>query len=467
MIDKSKFKSEGGFVFTATATVVSVILGLTILFMTNTIRTESVRTAELHSAQDAYWQAVADVQMAATLIQHNGTSILPHIGTYFPNITITQIDQTNMTIRSDVAIGSTTAGAQRSISIDITSPLFTIIENVSHEFDLTGFSRVDGGNLYIGGDVDIKSFWFFKLAYIGQDSTVHFYLPTGSTVDPSTPQGGDDYTVTNVSPISLPGFDDSAYQQLLNYASGISVDNPAAGEFIGTTKIDGSTFPSGLDLQTVGYTGGGILSGLGNGIFVNGKLEIDGTTSSGTTIIDNNTASNPGFIVVTGKIEIKGDWFLWLPTFLVPDNIIIIANGKVELEYTNIGESSSYPPSSWPNYVNEIYTQGSLQTSKWTFGSELFGQFHVLGSASNLGWISKTSGVLYAPNGNYDMGSWFTAFPEFNGTFYLNRTKHSEISWFADVNLDSRARLGRGLPGGLIQPSEIPWIILQGSLREI
>ncbi len=64
-----KVKREEGFVFTATAMVISVILGLTILFMTNTIRTESVRVAELHSSQDAYWQAVADVEMAANMIQ--------------------------------------------------------------------------------------------------------------------------------------------------------------------------------------------------------------------------------------------------------------------------------------------------------------------------------------------------------------------------------------------------------------
>ena len=45
---KTNFRSkfiidEGGFVFTATATVVSVILGLTILFMANTVRAENVR----------------------------------------------------------------------------------------------------------------------------------------------------------------------------------------------------------------------------------------------------------------------------------------------------------------------------------------------------------------------------------------------------------------------------------------
>lgn len=462
-------KTEAGFVFTATATIVSVILGLTILFMTNTIRTESVRTAELHSAQDAYWQAVSDVQMAATMIQYNGTSILPNISTYFPNITVTQIDQTNMTITSNVTIGGSTAGAQRSASIDLTSPLFTIIENVSgHEFDINGMAHVDGGNLYIGGDVDINKSWIFLFrGYVGTDSTVHFYLPTGSTVDPAAPTGGDDYTVTNIAPINLPGFDNSAYQQLLNYASSISVDNPSAGEYIGTTTIDGSNFPSGLDLQTASYTGGGILSGLGKGIFINGKLEFDGGASGGTYIVDNNTASSPGFIVVNGKVEMEGDWFLWLATLTIPDNVIIIAKGKIDLEYTNFGESASYPPSTWTNYVNEIYTQGALETSKWTLGSEMFGQFHVLGSASNLGWISKTTGVLYAPSGNYDMGSWMSAFPGFNGTFYLNKTKHNEFSWLADINLDSRAQLSRGLPGGLIQPSEIPWIVLAGSLREI
>lgn len=463
---KNIFMEESGFVFTATATVISVILGLTILFMTNTIRSESVRVAELYSAQSAYWEAVTEVQVAATMIQHNGTSVLPHIGTYYPNVTVTQIDQTNMTISSTVVIGGVDAGAERSVSINLTSPLFTIIENVSNEFDFTGFSRVDGGNFYIGGDAEIKSFWWWSLAFIGRDSTVHFYLPTGSTFDPPTPQGGDDYTVTNVTPINLPGFDHTVYQQLLDYASSISIDNPAVGEFNGTTKIDASTFPSGIDLQSSNYTGGGILSGLGKGIFINGKLEFDGGAGE-SFIVDNNTSNSPGFIVVNGKAEFEGDWFLWIPTFIIPDNVIIITKGKIVFKYVNFGESTSYPTNTWPNYVNEIYTQASLQTDRWSLGSEMFGQINVMGSVTKAGWVSKMAGSLYAPSSNYDISSWFSAFPQYDGTFYLNRVKNSEISWFTDLNLNSEARLGRGLPGGLIQPSEIPWIILGGSFREI
>ena len=133
----------------ATATVVSVILGLTILFMTNTIRSESVRVAELYSAQSAYWEAMTEVQVAATMIQYNGTSVLSHIGTYFPNVTVTQIDQTNMIISSTVTKGSTNAGAERSASINLTSPVYSIIEQVSGDFDINGMAHVDGGNLYI------------------------------------------------------------------------------------------------------------------------------------------------------------------------------------------------------------------------------------------------------------------------------------------------------------------------------
>ena len=461
-------KDENGFVFTATATIVSVILGLTILFMTNTIRSESVRASELYAAQEAYWQAVDEVQMAANMIQANGTSINSHLNTYWPNISITQIDQTNMIITSDVLIGSDVAGAQRSASVNITSPLYSIIEQVtSGDFDITGFSSVDGGNLYIGGDVELNSWWFFKLAYVGRDSTVNFYIPTGYSVDPLTPSGGDDYTVTNISPISLPGFDNSAYTPLINYASGITVDNASIGEWEDDVTIDRSTHPSGLDLQTSSFTGGGILSGLGNGIFVNGDLTIDGTSSSGTYIVDNNTASNPGFIVVDGELEIEGDWFYWIPTITIPDNVIIITTDDIEFEYANFGNSTSYPSSTWSNYVNEIYTLGDLETSSWSYGSEMFGQFHAMGSVSQMGWASNMDGVLYVPNASYDLSTLFNAFTDFEGTMYLKSTVNNRFSWLSDINLDSRAALGRGLPGGLIQPVQIPWIILASSLREI
>lgn len=461
----SKFAfNEEGFVFTATATVVSVILGLTILFMANTIRTETVRVAELHSGQDAYWQAISDVQMAANMIQYNGTGILPHLSSYFPNITVTQTDQTNMVVSSYVTLGNSTAGAQRGASIGITSPIYSIVEQVGGTFDITGFSEVDGGNLYIGGDVRIQSFWGFPLARVGRDSTVNFFVPTGNSVNPTVGQGGNDYTVTNVAPITMPGFDATAYTTLLNYASNISADNPAVGEWYGPTTLNASTHPAGLDLQNISYTGGGILNGLGKGIFVNGDLKIDGTTFN---ILDNNTASDPGFIIVDGKLEIEGPWFMWLPAFEVPDNVIILTTGKIDMNWANFGESASYPSNTWPNYVNEIYTLSSIHSPKWTFGSEMFGQFHVLGNVSQIGWLSKMSGVVYAPNSPYDFGTLFGAFPQFDGTFYVRKGKRDQISWLADINLDSRARLGRGLPGGLVQPSAIPWVVKEGSLQEI
>jgi len=460
------YNNEEGFAFTATATVVSVFLGLTILFMANTIRTESVRAAELHSSQDAYWQSVSDVQMAATMIQSNGTSILPHIISYFPNITVTQIDQTNITISSQVSVGNDQAGAQRAASINITSPIYSIIEDGGSRFDITGFANVDGGNLYIGGDVSIRSFWGFPLGRVGRDSTVNFFIPTGNSVSPAVGQGGNDYNVTNVAPIGMPGFDATKYTELLNYALGISVDNPAIGEFDGNTTLNGSIYPGGIDLQNPAFIGGGTLNSLGTGIFVNGDLAIDGR-SSGTSILDNNTAGSPGFIIVNGDIELRGDWFLWIPIFEVPDNIIIIANGDIELDLTNFGESVSYPTNTWPGYVNELYSTGEIRSTSWTLGSRMFGQFHVLGSFSQIGWISQMSGMIYAPNSPYNFGSLFGAFPQFDGTFYVRRGYRDQISWFADINLDSRATLGRGLPGGLIQPIAIPWIVLPGSLREI
>ncbi len=458
---RSKFiDDERGFAFTATATVISVILGLTILFMANTVRTESVRTAELNSGQNAYWEAIADVQMAADMIRTNGVGILPFISANFPNITVAQIDQNNLVINSQVTIGSVRGGAQRAASINITSPLYSIIQNVGGPpFDIKGWSEVDGGNLYIGNNVRIPSFWGWPAARVGRDSIVNFFIPNGSTVNPAVGQGGNNYTVTNIAPLTMPGFDHTAYNNLLNIAGAIGASNPAIGQYFGNTTLDNGTHPGGIDLQDVNFSN--------DGIFVNGNLTIDGTSGSGTSIIDNNTNISPGLIVVNGNVTLTGSWFWWVPIFEIPDNIIIIASGNVTKNYVNFGESVTYPSNTWSTYVNEIYALGNLTTPSWTFGSAMFGQFNVFGSFASIGWVSRMSGVFYTPNSPYNFGTLMGAFPRFDGTFYVLRAASDQIAWVADINLDSRALLGRGLGGGLTQPSSIPWVVLPGTIQEI
>ena len=460
---KSKFiDDERGFAFTATATVISIILGLTLLFMANTVRTESVRTADLYSGQGAYWQSMADVQMAADMIRINGTGILPFISANFPNITVTVIDQNNIVITSQVTIGGATGGAQRAASINITSPLYSIIQNVNRpRFNITGWSEVDGGNLYIGGNVRIPSFWTWPLARVGQDSIVNFFIPNGNTVNPAVGQGGNNYTVTNIVPLTMPGFDHTAYNNLITIANNITTDNPVAGEYFGPTTLNnGSHPPPGIDLQSTQPSGSPV-----KGIFVNGNLTIDGRLGVGTDIIDNNTAGSPGFIVVDGNVRLRGSFSWWLPSFVVPDNVIIIASGNVTLQYTNFGGSVNYPPNTWTNFVNEIYTLGDIRKQPWwVFRSAMFGQFNVFGGFPRVGWLSRTSGVLYLPNSQYDFE---TLWGRFDGTFYVQRARRDRITSLTDINLDPNALLGRGLGGGLTQPSSIPWIVLPGTIQEI
>lgn len=452
---------ERGFAFTATATVISIILGLTLLFMANTVRTENVRVADLYSGQGAYWEAMADVQMAADMISTNGVGILPTITANFPNITVTTIDHNNMLIESQVIIGSARGGAQRAASINITSPLYSIIQNVGGtQFTITGFSEIDGGNLYIGDNVRIASFWGWSLARVGRDSVVNFFIPNGYTLTPPPPgQSGNNYTETRIPPLTMPGFDHTAYNNLLNIAGAIGATIPAQGVYVGPVTLDAISHPAGIDLQDVNYINGGI--------FVNGNLIIDGTSGSGTSIIYNNTRASPGLIVVNGNVTLNGDWFQWMPTFRVPDNVIIIASGNVTKNYVNFGESVNYPTNTWPNYVNEIYALGNLTTPNWSMGSEMFGQFYVFGNFNPIGWVSRMSGLLYTPNSPYDFGSLFGAFPRFDGTFFVKFASSDQISWLADINLNERALLSRGLGGGLTQPSSIPWVVLPGTIQEI
>ncbi len=137
------------------------------------------------------------------------------------------------------------------------------------------------------------------------------------------------------------------------------------------------------------------------------------------------------------------------------------------MRWANFGESVTYPMNTWPNYVNELYALGEIRSPQWSLGSKMFGQFNVLGSFVSVGWASRMSGMLYAPNSPYNFGTLFNAFPRFDGTFYVQRAASDQFAWFADINLDPNALLGRGLGGGLTQPVTIPWIILPGSIQEI
>ena len=135
------------------------------------------------------------------------------------------------------------------------------------------------------------------------------------------------------------------------------------------------------------------------------------------------------------------------------------------MRYTNFGESVNYPPNTWSNYVNEIYTLGDIRKQPWTFfRSAMFGQFNVFGGFPYVRWLSRTSGVLYVPNSTYDFGE---LWGRFDGTFYIQRERNDRITRFNDINLNPNALLGRGLGGGLTQPSSIPWVVLPGTIQEI
>jgi hypothetical protein len=456
---------ERGFAFTATATVISIILGLTILFMANTVRTENVRTAELYSGQNAYWEAIADVQMAAEMMRLGGVVTVPFLITYFPNITIDYLNQINVVITSQVTIGSATGGAQRAASINLTSDLYTIVEQGGSPFDIEDNVSIDGGNIYIGSDIEIHA---SPLADVGVDSMVNIFIPNGSTVNPVIPEGSNNYTVTNIASVVMPGFDHTAYNVLLNYTGTIGADNIPFGEYSGPTTLNNSTHPGGIDFQNTNFTGGGNLPLVrggqpGYGIFVNGNLTIDGRSGSGTTIIDNNTAASPGFIVVDGNITF---WGSISAAFTIPDNVVVLTTGHVTFKSTDFGESPNYPHNTWKNYVNELYTLKGVSTTQTTSASYLFGQFHIFGVFAHVGWASRTSGIIYSPNSPYDFGSQADG-ARFDGNFNVKKVKNNKFTAALDMNLNTHAVLSKALPGGILQSPSVSWIILPGTIQEI
>ncbi|MEE9572633.1 MAG: hypothetical protein V3W20_06285, partial [Candidatus Neomarinimicrobiota bacterium] len=201
----------------------------------------------------------------------------------------------------------------------------------------------------------------------------------------------------------------------------------------------------------------------GYGIFVNGNLTVDGRSGSGTTIIDNNTAASPGFIVVDGNITF---WGSSSAAFTIPDNVVILTTGHVTFKYSDFGESPNYPPNTWKNYVNELYTLKGISTTQTTAASYLFGQFHIFGVFAHVGWASRTSGIIYSPISPFDFGSQ-TDGAQFNGNFNVKRVKNNEFTAAVDMNLATHAVLSKALPGGMLQSPSVSWIILPGTIQEI
>ncbi|MFQ6613097.1 MAG: hypothetical protein ACE5D2_08365, partial [Fidelibacterota bacterium] len=193
------------------------------------------------------------------------------------------------------------------------------------------------GSLYIGDDVVAD-----EDASIGDPpgDPTHIWVPTGRTVTGDFDQYFS-WSVYSYGSASLPSFIHSEYDSLIAIAQ--SITSTGGNKYFGNMTINGGTFDlSAYDNKT---------------FFIKGNLTIAGGAVTGGILME------PGFIVTTGKIEIKEEHH---DQSSIGDNLIFISDEEVKIKnQTQFGvDHSSLLPVNRPLTVNEVFSKGKVKIEK-------------------------------------------------------------------------------------------------------
>ncbi len=366
---------EDGIVFSATAIIVSVILGLVILYLSNSTTLNINEAMDIYSAKQSYWSAISGIEYALQNSE-NGFDNLPGSYSFYNSAVYLAVSNTTRsgTPLPDGQIRVISLGQHAEtkrilevkfkVKIKSFWPKLSIIEQAKNFKIKEDFILND--SLYIGGNV-----WVDDDAKIGDPPAekTNIYVPSGSSVT------GDfdkrfSWSVYPAGSLSLFPFSTTKYDSLLAIAKSIASTNGnrCKGDFtLNGGVLDLSSFTDRI-------------------YFVKGKLTIKGGTVTGGTV------SAPGIIVATDKVEFKK--FGTTQTF-VNDNIIIISRREVGIkDRTRFGTDYSYlNPNLRPTTVNEIFTYGKVEVGENT---KVWAQIISSGKVKIKG---KAYGVVYSNDG--------------------------------------------------------------------
>jgi hypothetical protein len=336
---------EDGIVFVSTAIVVSVILGLVVMYLNNSMTLNITEAMEVYSAKQSYWTAISGIEYALEKAEDELDDV-PGNYQFFNSLVslfVFETDQNGAPLSGNqvrvVSVGQHAQGKRiLEVRLEIAGqdfwPALSIIQEVNHnEFDIKEQFTLND-SLYIGGDVDVD-----EDVAIGDPpgQRTHLYVPSGHTVSGEF-DANFSWSQYPDGTLNLPVISSVKYDSLINIAEAITTTS--GNRYKGNLTINGGTF----DLSNYDH----------NTYFIKGKLTVKGAVITGGTI------TNPGFIVTTDRVEIKR---LGVTQSLVHDNIIIVTKKKVELkDETQYGiDYSSLSPTLRPYTTNEIYARDEIK----------------------------------------------------------------------------------------------------------
>lgn len=385
-------QKEDGFVFVITAITVSIILGLSIVYLTNSVTLNITEASDVYSASQSYWTSISGIEYSLKKMS-DGAPNISGTYTFFNSAIVIQLSDRDY---SGSPLGS---GQLRVVCTGLHGETKRILE-VRYQVeeqdiwpDLSVIKQADGNNfdikknftlndsIYIGADVSVHN-----QAAIGDSpgDRTHIYVPTGKTVTGDF-DANFSWSVHPNGIVDLPGFFHSEYDSLINIANAIT--GTSGNKYKGNYTINGGTF----DLS--GYEN--------NTFFIKGKLTVKGATLTGGSL------SSPGIIVVTKDIKLQKRSST---QSFVNDHIILIGDRKIDIkDHTQFGNDySALAPALRPKTVNELFAKGQIEIKA---NAEVWAQIFTIDKIKVegrvFGLIYSTTGIEFEKNSSFFEGALF------------------------------------------------------------
>ncbi len=428
-------QKEDGFVFVTTAITAAIILGLSIVYLSNSVTMNISEASDAYSASQSHWTAISGVEYSLKKMSEGNPDVSGTF-TFFNSTAVIELSDRD---RSGNPLGS---GLLRAICTGLHGsgkrilevqyqvveqnvwPVLSVIKQADgNDFEIDeNFTLND--SIYIGADVDVE-----EDASMGDPpgDRTHIYVPTGKTVTGDF-DANFSWSVHPNGTVDLPGFSHTEYDSLINIANAIN-GTSGNNKYKGDYTINGGIF----DLSV--YEN--------NTFFIRGKLTVKGATITGGSL------SSPGIIVVTKDIKIQKRGST---QSFVDDNIIMIGDRKIEIkDYTQFGNDySALIPALRPKTVNELFTDDEIiigeDTEVW---AQIFTIDKIKVEGRVFGLIYSTTGIEFEENSSF-----------FEGALFIQKIKKPE-SKLKKGKMD----LNHSFP--LHYFSGIRYLVVSHSLREI
>ncbi len=516
---------RNGFVFAVTSLTVSLVVGVIVVYLFNTVTLETTTASKAISSRIAFWKALSRVRMLEQLIKDYGFNNVA-AGGIVGNVTFIQIDECHRKVISEITVGDykrRVKGILENLACGGEGfPNYSMIHRAEEGYHPgRGYCR---GWRHWGVGRGL-AWWGWRLG-LGSCADIwgwHWNPPCGGNNNHgghnnnhdnhSNHGGGNDYDWFQIKGWSgkLDGELYVGANLLIEYTPWGTkphvgwYDNttnfkvPVSCSVVPGTAVGGNHYTwenvtvedlpdfDHLDYDSLLNIAENMSHSPGNGQYVgnvnwpyngqwgntqmfylhnypNRTLFVRGDVTIKWCRIKNDGGSKnaPGIIVATGDIKVQS------PTGgKIPDNIILISGEDVKLYWTNMG--TALPQVQWKNVVNEIYARGKIYIKG---GNRQLGQFFAFGdTGSSYSFKTKWTsvwGLLYAPDPDkyIELSKW----EWFKGAMYVSSVKNDRFKdTYVLLHRDFPTHYFTGGLTGIDGPGAggENWVLVDGSLIEI